>query len=171
MRLCKTSRPRAVDYATTLTPTADESGQQHRLQPSEDVTADQPITTGTADLLKHLGVQALFVGNVRSGFELKRRVLNGEVFGETRLQRVENSRHVTAIKAAVLHHHVRREGREIGRHRPRVKIVNVEDVFDLDQVSSDVAQTQVVRGSLKEDSPGVTQEAPRRAGHERDDEE
>jgi hypothetical protein len=53
-----------------------------------------------------LGVKPLFVGLVRRGFQLKCRVLDGEMLGETALKGIEDLRGLTVVKARTFHDHV-----------------------------------------------------------------
>ena len=96
-----------------------------------------------------LRMQPLFVTFMRRRFELKSGVGNGEMFVEAGLQGVKDPWCVAAVKAAIIHHYVRRQRRKVRRDRPGVQVVNIEHVAHLYQVSTNVVKIKVVGRPLE----------------------
>ena len=111
------------------------------------------------------------MGLVRRRLQLKCRVLNAEMFGQTALKSVKDLRGVAIVEARVFHDHVGRECREIRGHTPRVQIVYIDNVRDPREVCAHVDEIEVVGRSLKKDPSRVAQKSPCGIRHECNDDE
>jgi len=87
-------------------------------------------------------------------------VRNVEMLNETVLECVKDLRGVARHETVILDDDVRRQGVRTGRHRPYVEVVDVENVRNFAEVTSNVGQDQTVGRRLEQDSTRLSQQSP-----------
>jgi len=116
-------------------------------------------------------MRVALVVDVSARFQLQCRVRDIEVARQAQLESVQDLWRVTRIEASVLDRDVSRQCRGSRSKCPRVEIVDVKDVVNLDEVRSYIVEIQVARRGLQQYLARIAQESPRRPQHQRNDQQ